>query len=87
MYVVKDSSETIYVSFRDPGQILKIRDCPGDSRTVGPYGLEFNPSVSATYHWRGLAQRENVIYLYNMYSSNKQIQDVSARRPLSAEDD
>ena len=36
-YVGKDSSGTFYVSFRDPGQILKIRDCPGDSGTVGAY--------------------------------------------------
>ena len=33
----KHSSGTIYVAFRDPGQILKIRDCPGDSGTVGAY--------------------------------------------------
>ena len=36
-YVVKDSSGTISVAFRDPGQILTIRDCPGDSGTVGAY--------------------------------------------------
>ena len=25
------------MSLRDPGQIQKIRDCPGDSGTVGAY--------------------------------------------------
>ena len=38
-YVVKDSSGTIYVAFRDPEQILKIQECPGDSGTVGAYAL------------------------------------------------
>ena len=35
----KESFATIYVEFRDAGQILKIRDCPGDSsfNTVGAY--------------------------------------------------
>ena len=32
--VYKHSSGTIYVVFRDVGQILKIRDCPGDSGTM-----------------------------------------------------
>jgi len=30
-HVGKHSSRTFYVAFRDPGQILIIRDCPGDS--------------------------------------------------------
>ena len=33
--------------FRDPGQILKIRDCPGDSGTVGAYGVYVCVSVYA----------------------------------------
>ena len=33
----KHSSRTIYVAFWDLGQILKIRDCPRDSGTVGAY--------------------------------------------------
>ena len=33
----KDSSGTIYLAFHNPGQIRKIRDCPGDSGTVGAY--------------------------------------------------
>ena len=37
-YMGKDSFGTIFVSFRDPGQILKIRDCPGESGTVGESG-------------------------------------------------
>ena len=38
-YVVKGSSRaTIYVALLDPGQILKLQDCPGDSRSVGAYG-------------------------------------------------
>ena len=36
-YLGKDSSGTIYVAFRDPGQILKIRDCPRDFRKVRAY--------------------------------------------------
>jgi len=36
-HVGKPSSGTFYVVFRDPGQILIIRDCPGDSGTVGAY--------------------------------------------------
>ena len=28
---------TIYVALQDPGQILKIRDCPGDFGTVRAY--------------------------------------------------
>ena len=28
------------MSLRDPGQIPKIRDCPGDSGTVGAYESE-----------------------------------------------
>ena len=35
--MVKDSFGTIYVAFRDPGQILKIRDCPGNTETVEAY--------------------------------------------------
>ena len=38
----KDSSEIIYVAFWDLGQILKICDCPGDSRTVGTYAIGAN---------------------------------------------
>ena len=38
-YEGKDSSGTIYVAFRDPEQILKIRDCHRDSGTVGAYRL------------------------------------------------
>jgi len=38
-HVGKHSSGTFYVAFRDPGQILTIRDCPGDSGTVGAYGV------------------------------------------------
>jgi len=38
-HVGKHSSGTFYVAFRDPGQILIIRDCPEDSGTVGAYGL------------------------------------------------
>jgi len=37
-HVGKHSSGTFYVVFRDPGQILITRDCPGDSGTVGAYG-------------------------------------------------
>jgi len=37
-HVGKHSSGTFYVAFRDAGQILIIRDCPGDSGTVGAYG-------------------------------------------------
>ena len=33
----KDSSGTIHLAFGHSGQILKIRDCPGDSGTVGAY--------------------------------------------------
>ena len=33
------SSGTFYIAFRDPGQILIIRDCPGDSGTVGAYEI------------------------------------------------
>jgi len=36
-HVGNHSSGTFYVAFRDPGQILIIRDCPGDSGTVGAY--------------------------------------------------
>ena len=36
------SSGTFYVAFRDLGQILIIRDCPGDSRTVGAYAIRGN---------------------------------------------
>ena len=35
----KHSSGAIYVAYWDPGQILKIRDCLGDSGTVGAYGM------------------------------------------------
>ena len=44
----KHSSGTIYVAFRDPGQILKIRDCPGDSGTVGAYeySAPFSPEMT-----------------------------------------
>jgi len=48
-HIGKHSSGTFYVAFRDPGQILKIRDCPGDSGTVGAYAArieELNPHVS-----------------------------------------
>jgi len=37
-HVGKHFSGTFYVAFRDTGQILIIRDCPGDSGTVGAYG-------------------------------------------------
>jgi len=36
-HVGKHSSGTFYVAFQDPGQILIIWDCPGDSGTVGAY--------------------------------------------------
>jgi len=39
-HVGKHSSGTFHVAFRDPGQILIIRDCPGDSGIVGAYVAE-----------------------------------------------
>ena len=50
-YTGKDSSGTIYASFRDLGQILKIRDCPGDFGTVGAYEAgPYNPYQLATFN-------------------------------------
>ena len=40
-YVGKDSSKTIYLAFRDPAQIPKIRDCSENSGTVGAYEIVF----------------------------------------------
>ena len=50
-YTCKHSSGTIYVAFRDPGQIQKIRDCPGDSGTVGAYALDSWSLVSYDHTW------------------------------------
>ena len=36
-YLGKDPSGTIYGSFKDPGQILNIGDCPVHSGTVAAY--------------------------------------------------
>ena len=48
-HVGKDSSGTFYVAFRDPGQIPIIRDCPGDSGTVGAYEYDL-----ALHYWANL---------------------------------
>ena len=34
---IRDKQCNYAKSFRDPGQRLQIRDCPGDSGTVGAY--------------------------------------------------
>ena len=40
------TSRTNVTSVQDLGQILKIRDCPGDSGTVGAYAKEFEYRAS-----------------------------------------
>ena len=38
-WVLKHSSGTIYIAFWDLGRIIKIQECPGNSRTVGAYAM------------------------------------------------
>ena len=40
---------TISIIFRDPGQTLKIRDCPGRFGTVGAYGCDDRELVFYVY--------------------------------------
>ena len=50
-YMGNDSSGTIYVAFWDPGLILKIRDRPGDSGTVGAYVTEWPSMPTSGTAW------------------------------------
>ena len=56
-------------SFYDPGQILKIRDCPRDSRTVGVYAswllyFQFKIFLTCVYIYRYLCIYVCTDYVY-----------------------
>ena len=45
--MIRDDEQYICSSaFQYPGQLLKTQDCPGDSGTVGTYGLGYLHGVS-----------------------------------------
>ena len=42
-YVSNDSSRTFYIALQDPGQIVKVWDCPRDSGTVPEFPGQLEP--------------------------------------------
>ena len=54
----KDFSRTIYVPFRELGQILKIRECPRDSGIIGAY------DYGRRIHKRCCCVQGNHMYMY-----------------------